>query len=233
MEQDLVEDLAVEAIRIHGVDFYNLPRSLNNLDTMLLDDSTSSYDSAYLVDMYVKDVGGFHGLDQLMKGVSGVPNVTDEFTLVVARKTFQEEVGDSDGQVRPNEGDLVYFPMNKKVYRVNFVEHESVFYQMGALQVWELRCAIFQYSGETFNTGIPEVDKLDDGYNINLNGQGLLLDPNGSSVLDEDGLPILFEPWPGTDAALMAENDYFQLEGEDLIDWSELDAFSKIPDGHY
>lgn len=235
-EQDLYEDLAVEHIRNYGEDFWYLPRTLGALDPMLTEDTASSYDSAYLVDMYVKDVmgAGFLGNDFFMKGMSGVPNVTDKFKLVVARKTFQEEVIDQNGQLRPNEGDLIFFPRNKKLYKIIYVEHESVFYQMGTLQVWELSCASFAYSGEIFNTGIPEIDVLDDNYNINLLGQGILIDPDGLSVLDEEtGLPILFEPFPSTiDDSLMDQNDYFQIKGEDIIDWTELDAFVP-PDGHY
>lgn len=236
-EQDLFEDLAVEYIRIYGEDFWYLPRTLNALDPMLTEDASSSYDSAYLVDMYVKDVkgAGFLGNDFFTKGLSGVPNTTDNFKVVVARKTFQEEVCDQNGQLRPNEGDLIMFPRNKKLYKITYVEHESVFYQMGTLQVWELSASAFSYSGETFNTGIPEIDALDNNYQMNLLGQGLLLDPDGASILDETtGLPILFEPFPNTtDTSIMDQNDYFQIQGEDIIDWSELDAFTVVPDGHY
>lgn len=234
MEQRLLEDLSVEVIRIHGVDFYYLPRTIGDVDQAFNEAPNSSYNAAYLIDVYVKDYNGFQGEDLLNKFSSGPPLVTDNFTLVVARKTFLEEVGDQTGQVRPLEGDLMFFPFNQKVYKITFVEHESIFYQLGTLQVWEMSCALFDYSGETFDTGIPEVDAMTDGYDINLLGQGLLWEPDGGSILDEaEGVPILFEDFDDSvDEMLGADNDYYQVEGLKIIDFSEIDPFAN-PDGKY
>ena len=40
---------------------------------------------------------------------------------------------------RPKEGDLLFFPLVQKLYEIKFVEHESVFYQSGRLQTYDLR----------------------------------------------------------------------------------------------
>jgi hypothetical protein len=150
-------------------------------------------------------------------------------TLVVARKTFIEEVGDRQPQARPLEGDLIYFPFNRKIFRVEFVEHESTFYQGGALQVWELKCQLFQYSGEDFNTGIDEIDDLTDGYDTNILGHGLNLEGTESISLaiEEDGLPILFEEYVDTTSGMLGEeNDYYQQRGLEIINWEEDDPFA-------
>lgn len=229
MEQELAEDLVQEMIRIHGVDFYYMPRKLNNLDPLLTEDAVSSYNSAFLVDMYVKDFNGFQGGD-FISWSSGPARVTDSFTLVVSRRTFEQEVIQENGQARPFEGDLVFFPLNSKLYKVTFVEHESVFYQFGALQVWELKCTIFDYSGETIATGVPEIDALTKGYDTNLTDFALDTDSDGDAILDEgDGLPILPEPEAPliSDENLNAQNDYFQEQGNNIVDWTELDPFAK------
>ena len=63
---------------------------------------------------------------------------------------------------RPFEGDLIYFPYNKKVFQITFVEHESPFYPGGTLPQFVLTCDLLEYSNEIFITGIPEIDSIED-----------------------------------------------------------------------
>ena len=58
------------------------------------------------------------------------------------------------------EGDLIYFPMNKKLFEIEFVEHESLFYPTGTLPVYDLRCELFAYNQQEINTGIDEIDQI-------------------------------------------------------------------------
>ena len=44
------------------------------------------------------------------------------------------------------------------------VEHEAIFYQMGSLQTYDLKCELFEYSNERFTTGIETVDDLYEKY---------------------------------------------------------------------
>jgi len=60
--------------------------------------------------------------------------------------------------VRPREGDLIYFPLNDKIFEVMHVEHEAVFYQLGSLQTYDLRCELFEFSNERFETGYEFID---------------------------------------------------------------------------
>lgn len=225
-EQQLYEDLIIEMIRIHGLDVFYLPRTLGNVDPVYTEDSTSSYNRAFMIEMYVKNSGqGFGGSGDIMD-IKGL-EITDTMTLVVARRVFVDEIGDISREVRPLEGDIVYFPFNKKVFKVVFVEHESIFYQMGTLQVWELKCELFEYSGETFNTGLPFIDNIVNGYNLNLVGTGLTGEDGGSLANEDDGLPILFEDYVSDVSSTVNEdNDYYQVEGEKIIDFSEIDPFS-------
>ena len=88
--------------------------------------------------------------------------IRDSMTLTVAIRTWENEVGRSieSQPSRPLEGDLIYFPLNRKVFKIMFVEHEAIFYQMGSLQTYDLRCELFEFSNERFETGIPEVDDV-------------------------------------------------------------------------
>lgn len=226
-EQQLFEDLSVEAIRLFGIDVWYMPRVLSGIDPVFHEDSSSTYKKAILIDMLFKNpYGGFGGVGDLLS-FEGL-KIGDTATFIVARKTFIEDVGDWIPQIRPFEGDLIYFPLNKKIFRIEFVEHESTFYQGGALQVWELKSQLFDYSGEIFDTGIPEIDGLIDGYNLNIVGMGLLLENGSDSIAEEStGITLVFEDFDdGFSSLLGEENDYYQQRGLEIIDWSEDDPFA-------
>jgi len=85
--------------------------------------------------------------------------IRDQAVFTVAIRTFERFVTRLDtAKIRPNEGDLVYLPLNNKFFKIMHVEHESVFYQTGSLQVFDLKCELFEYSNERFHTGIEEID---------------------------------------------------------------------------
>ena len=42
---------------------------------------------------------------------------------------------------RPNEGDLIYFPLAKKLFEISFVDHDDQFYQLSNLPVFKSKHA--------------------------------------------------------------------------------------------
>ena len=217
--------MIIEAIRVYGQDMYYIPRTLNNLDTVYTEDSVSSYDSAWLVELYIKNVDGFGGDGDFLSKF-GV-EIRDRVTLTLSRRIFAQTVGNKVSIVRPQEGDLIYFPLNNKIFMIKFVEHEAIFYQLGALQTYDLVCELFEYSGERFSTGIPQLDELDDPYkNFDINNVGLLTETDGALADEEQGLPILFEEYTSEDNAF-TDNDYYQTQGNNFIDFTEIDPFTE------
>jgi hypothetical protein len=97
-------------------------------------------------------------------------------------------------------------PMNNKFFKITFVEHESVFYQTGALQVYDLKCELFEYSNERFETNIEEIDTHYDAYKTD----------------DVVSLEVMFDVDP------IAKNLFYEEKGNDIIDFSELDPFSEV-----
>jgi hypothetical protein len=106
---------------------------------------------------------------------------------------------------RPYEGDLIYFPLNDKFYKIMHVEHESVFYQSGALQVFDLKCELFEYSNERFDTKVDYIDEYWDDY----------------KTTDVSDLTTLKTRDP------IANNIDFEEAGDDIIDFTEIDPFSE------
>ena len=154
-EQHLLQDLMVESIKIFGHDVSYLPRTKNNVDNLLGEDPTSSFTAAYPIEMYIKNTDGFAG-EGAFVGRFGL-EIRQQITFTVARRTW-DGVGIS---TRPLEGDLIWFPMSNKLFEIQFVDHESVFYQLGKLPVYDLSCELFEYSDEDIDTGIEDIDKVE------------------------------------------------------------------------
>ena len=68
---------------------------------------------------------------------------------------------------RPQEGDLVYHPTFSKVFEISFVDHDEPFYQLDNNPVYKLRCRQFEYSQEVIDTGIAEIDEIEDDLSKN------------------------------------------------------------------
>ena len=202
MEQYLIEDLVIESIKIHGHDVYYITRTAGAKDDILNEDDLSEFKRADFIEMYIKNIDGFEGEGDFLSRFG--LEIRDEMTLTIARRTFELEVSQYTGNDRPLEGDLIYFPLNKKMYEIKFVEHEPVFYQMGALQMYDLRVELFEYSQETFNTGLEEIDDLYEFYETTSNTSIEFLETQ-----DE-----------------LADNYAIEQASDDIIDFSEADPFS-------
>jgi hypothetical protein len=162
-EKRLIEDLIVENLKIYGHAVYYLPRTLVNRDLILGEDSASRFDESYLVEMYFETVEGFAGEQEIISKFG--MEIRDDTTFVVAKRRYQEQVDDSANLVvdgRPNEGDIIYYPLMNKFFEIAFVEDQEPFFQLGSLPVYKLRCKTFEYSSEEFNTGHPDIDQADD-----------------------------------------------------------------------
>jgi len=158
-EQNLIEDLIVESLRMYGHDCYYLPRTIVNEDTILGDAADSSFEDAYEIEMYLEGVEGFEGEGDLYSKF-GV-EVRDTANFIMSRRSWERFVSlDANlaTGLRPNEGDLIYFPLTKSVFEIKFVEHENPFYQLGKLHTFKMTCDLYEYSGEDFNTGVGELD---------------------------------------------------------------------------
>jgi hypothetical protein len=81
-EQDLIEDLTIEAIKIYGHEVKYLPRTLISEDKIFGEDSLSRFDTAVPIEMYLKDVNGFQGEGEFLNRFN--IQINDEMTFTVA-----------------------------------------------------------------------------------------------------------------------------------------------------
>ena len=223
-EQLLLENLVVESIKIYGHDVYYLPRTLVDQDPIYQSDSISQYNSAYMIEMYIKSVNGFSG-DGVFMSKFGL-EIRDQVTFSVAQRVFNDEVQTFTNILRPNEGDLIYFPLNKKAFEIKYVENKEFFYQLGALQTYELTCELFEYSSEVFNTGIEEIDQIQTKFSLNI-FDWAILDENGDRLLDENADYIVVEGYSAGQIDALADNEDIQTESDNFLDFTERDPFSE------
>ena len=162
-EQHLYEDLVVESLRIYGQEVFYLPREVVEEDSILNEDVQSKFGDAYSVEMYIENTDGFEGEGDLMSKF-GI-QVRDQATFIISLRSWERFISlDSNvaTSFRPNEGDLIYLPLSGSMFEIKFVEHEDPFYQVGKLFVFKLRCELFEYSQEDFDTGIGDIDLIED-----------------------------------------------------------------------
>ena len=87
-ERSLYQDLVKEAIQIYGHDVYYINRDTVALDTILGEDSLSTFTKQTPIEMYVEDSEGFGG-DKEIISQFGLEN-RNEITFVVSKERFQQ-----------------------------------------------------------------------------------------------------------------------------------------------
>jgi hypothetical protein len=189
-EKRLYEDLIIESLQIHGFDVFYLPRTLVNRDLILGEDSLSRFDDSYLVEMYMETTEGFAGEQEIISKFG--LEIREDTTFVIAKRRWQNQVDNPatlivDG--RPNEGDIIYFPLMNSFFEIQFVQDQEPFFQLGQLPVYKLRCTRWEYSSEQLNTGIDEIDEKETTYSLDqLAYQSALESGTFSAVL---GSPVV------------------------------------------
>jgi len=223
-EQALIENLIIESIKIHGVDNYYIPRKIINRDNAFREQEFSEFGEAILVEMYIRNVDGFEGDGEFLSKF-GV-EVRDQITFSIAMRVFENEVGSVLRRDRPVESDLIWFPFTKALYQIKYVNKKPVFYQLGALQFYDVVCELFEYSNEVFNTGI---DAIDSTYNAFLTTTDpyIMATEAGLTLYTEDGSEIVKEEYDIDYLDQTSQNNTFESEGLDFLDFTERDPFSE------
>ncbi len=170
-EQNLVQDLINEQLRMYGVEVYYIPRQYLTKNTVIEEVIQSEFTSAYPIEAYVNNYDGYDGQGTLLSKF-GITDL-DDLTLIISKDRYENyitplirDLPNIELATRPKEGDLIYFPFGDRLFEIKFVEHEQPFYQLQKTYVYELRCELYRYSTEVVDTGVAEIDDnfTDQGY---------------------------------------------------------------------
>jgi len=207
-EQELIDDLVIESIKQYGVDVIYISRAIKGRDVIFNEDDFPEYNETFEFEVYVKNNEGFEGEGDFLSKFG--LQIRDQLTLTVANRTFERYVTREVVElIRPREGDLIYFPLNEKIFEIKYVEHESVFYQMGKTQVFDMTCELIEYSNQRFNTGRTEIDNYFADYNTDVYVSNTVT-LNALAQTDD-----------------LSNNLNFEIEADGIIDFSEVDPFSE------
>jgi len=226
-EQGLVQDLVNEQLRMYGIECHYIPRKLVTSRTIMKEVTESRFDQAFPLETYLMNIDGYAGSGDILSKF-GV-RVTDEATFVISKERFEESVApfleqDDDYTLsnRPKEGDLIFFPLGKRMFEIKFVEHERPFYQLQKNYVYQLQCELFEYEDEVIDTNVNTIDEVvqTEGYiaRLVLSGVGSTATANTTLnfgavqqiFLQNDGYGYLTAPTvsistsPGVDATAVA-----------------------------
>lgn len=178
-EQGLIQDLINEQLRMYGVEVHYLPRQFITEKTVIREVIESEFNGAYPIEAYVDTYEGYSDNPTILSkfGIQAL----NEITLTISRERFKNYISpllqnQSNIKVssRPKEGDLIYFPLGRRLFEVKYVEHEKPFYQLQGLYTYQLRCELFRYEDELIDTGVDEIDEL----------------IGGTDLTDSDSVPI-------------------------------------------
>lgn len=252
-QQFLVESLLLESIKKFGHDIKYIPRKIGNIDHIFGEDTTSSFENAATIEVYVKNIDGYAGQGRFLSKFGVESRDTLDLTMSVLRfnqsktmklteergftiqlenrpiyspnNSFAIEVEGFDSRYsiesdKPLEGDLIFFPMVNKFFEIKYVNFETIFYQTGALQVYDLECEMFEYSNENFATPETDINEMINGFSTDVRDTSVLAENNNHFVL-ETGDRIILESYDINNSVISANNAVFHDGAENVVDFSE------------
>jgi hypothetical protein len=230
-ESRLYEEIIIEQIKAFGTDVYYLPRKLVREDKLFGEDVLSEFNDAYVIEMYYENESmGAGEADALSKfGLE----LRDEAKFQVAKLRFEQLISLDQNLIsssRPNEGDLIYFPSQhrKKLFEITFVEEEE-FERLHNIPVFTLTCKLFEYSNEALDTGVAEIDVIEDLRSTNsIDFYDILLEDGSGELLFENGFNMIQESYSIDNIDKGSINDWLQNESDGIIDFTDSNPFGEI-----
>jgi hypothetical protein len=164
-EQRLVQDLINEQLSIYGQDVVYMPRKIINEKKIIKEIIVSKFDDSFRIEAYISTFNGFGGNSDILSKF-GVRS-TDEITFIISKERYEDFItpklklfsNDVKVPTRPQDGDLIYLPLDNALFEIKYVELKTPFYQLNNLYTYELRCELFEYEDEIIDTGIDDVDE--------------------------------------------------------------------------
>ena len=132
----------------------------------------------------------------------------------------ETDATDSD---RPLEGDAIYHPTLKKLFEINFVDHDDPFHQLDSNPVYKMRCRLFDYGSEALDTGIAAIDAIETALSLASSDYQLTLEQATGTTINQgiaidhsaiDGIGLLLDE---TDSDNIIGEDETTLGGESIL----------------
>ena len=200
-EQNLVQDLINEQLRMYGVEVYYIPRKFVTKNTVIKEVIESKFENSYPIEAYVDSYEGYGGQGTLLSKF-GIQNY-DDLKIIISKDRYElyiapltKNIDNGELTSRPKEGDLIYFPLGDRLFEIKYVEHEQPFYQLQKNYVYTLTCSLFRIEDEVIDTGIDDIhDETQDlGYirTLQLIGAGVTAGISTVTICTTGGVTDVF-----------------------------------------
>jgi len=140
-----------------------MPRKFITEKTVIREVVQSKFDLALPLEAYVDNYDQYSGAGNLLSKF-GIES-KDEVRLIISRERFEtyitpliQDQSNIKLSTRPKSGDLIWFPLDDRVYEIKDIEYAKPYYQLQNLYVYELYCELFRYEDEIISTGVDEID---------------------------------------------------------------------------
>jgi len=145
-----------------------MPRSLVNQKDVMREITSSKFDKSFPLEGYISSFEGFDSNYNLLTKF-GVRS-TAEMKIVISIERYSQGIAPLLSQERPNEGDLMYFPLRDIIFEIKYVNDIENFYQLRERYTYELTCEPFEFEDEVIDTGVTAIDDDfdDEGYNVTM-----------------------------------------------------------------
>ncbi len=256
---------------MYGIDVYYIPRNFIREATIMREVTSSAFRSYFIIESYLNNFDGYAGQGDIMSKF-GI-QVKDELTLTISRERYEDYIAPflnsrmlflmnspkDEGSLqtiqRPREGDLIYFPLGRRLFEIKYVEHEQPFYQLGTGYTYELQCELFEYEDEILDTSIDEIDStiMNQGFINTLDlvplsnraeveaktGTGyireLVILNEGNSFVETPSIYIDPPPEGGTDANVVAlltrpDSNIVEKAIKQLVTFTRGTGYTKDPE---
>ena len=191
-EQNMIDSLVREYIQQFGFNVIYLCRTPNNMDKVFGESAGSNFKESFEIEMMMESYeGGFGGRDQVQQfGYY----MHDDIELHVSFSRINEEIEklrqagilDRDNSF-PQPGDLVYLPLYKCVMEIRFVESKDPNQPLGISIIYKLTCHMYNPNSETFSTGIPDIDIINEFNKIyNEEAEGIATQKEADDLIEEE-----------------------------------------------
>ena len=164
-EQTLVQNLVDEQIKLFGSDIYYLPKTVL-ADSTLDEVRYTKYQDQFQIEMLLVNVMGFGDNAEFISKFG--LRITDEIIFRVSTKRWEEEVAEHSMSAkltvpeRPNEGDLLYYPLTQNLYEIKYVGKEEPFFQFGKIQFYAITAELYEVGSDDLATGVAEIDAIEE-----------------------------------------------------------------------
>ncbi len=153
---------------MHGIEFIYMPRTLVNQKDVMREITSSKFEKSFPLEGYISSYEGFDSNYNLLTKF-GVRS-TAEMKIVISIERYDQGIAPLLSQGRPNEGDLMYFPLRDIIFEIKYVNDIENFYQLRERYTYELTCEPFEFEDEVIDTGVTAIDDDfdDEGYTVTM-----------------------------------------------------------------